>query len=439
MRPLNRPITPLAGAASGAAAESVSAGDAPRSSWAHRRDVALTVLIWIVVTAMVLWAAAHVVHALLVLVIAGLLAYALMPPIAYLSRWIPRPIAVVVIYLLVLAVVGAIGYAVINTAVVELTALAEHIRELLTPNQAGIAPLVAELEALGIPRAQIDAFAQQLAAQIQAGAQGALPLLSAFVTVTLSAMLDTVLVVVLSIYLLADGRRVAGWLRANAPTRYRPRVTLLLHIVERVVGGYIRGQVLLCALIGVLVGGGMAVLGVPYAVLLGVLAFILEFIPNLGTLVSGAICVLAALTQGWVLALVVLGYFVFVHVIEGYIVGPRIVGRAVGVHPAVSIVALLAGAELFGLWGALFASPVAGLAQAFLAAIWVQWRQTHLSEYDDMRSPPPQGALSGNGDATLASGVTVGVPGVAPGSAPGSARLSPGSLPAPDDPQLPDA
>jgi hypothetical protein len=190
---------------------------------------------------------------------------------------------------------------------------------------------------------------------------------------------------------------------------------------------------------------------VPYAVLLGVLAFILEFIPNLGTLVSGAICVLAALTQGWVLALIVLGYFVIVHVIEGYIVGPRIVGRAVGVHPAVSIVALLAGAELFGLWGALFASPVAGLAQAFLAAIWIQWRQTHSSQFDNLGSPPSGPALAQDGDqdgdqdggAALTAGVTVGAPGVAPGVAPGSvsgsARLPGGSPPAPGASHLSDA
>lgn len=400
-----------------------------RASWAHRRDVALTVVIWLAVIAFAFWAAAHVVHALLVLVIAGLLAYALMPPIDYISRWLPRPLAVVVVYLLVLAAVGAVGFAVVNTAIIELSGLAEHIRDLLTPNRAGIAPLVSELEHLGIPQEQITAFANQLASQIQTAAQGALPLLSAFVTFTLSAMLDTVLVVVLSIYLLADGRRVSGWLRANAPVRYRPRVVFLLQVIQRVVGGYIRGQVLLCALIGFLVGAGMTVLGVPYAVLLGVLAFILEFIPNLGTLVSGAICVLAALTQGWVLALIVLGYFVFVHVIEGYIVGPRVVGRAVGLHPAVSIVALLAGAELFGLWGALFASPVAGLAQALLAAVWLEWRRTHSSQYDDSASPAS--------DLALQPGTIAAVPGVAPGVAPGAARLP--AAPPTDTTHLPDA
>ncbi len=156
---------------------------------------------------------------------------------------------------------------------------------------------------------------------------------------------------------------------------------LLLDTLQRVVGGYLRGQLLLCGFIGVLVGVGMQIIGVPFALLLGVLAFVLEFIPVLGTLVSGAICVLLALTRGWVIALIVLVYFVVVHVIEGDVVGPRLVGKAIGLHPVISLAALIAGAELFGIGGALLASPVAGVLQALLVAIWVEWRVTHPKEF----------------------------------------------------------
>jgi predicted PurR-regulated permease PerM len=63
------------------------------------------------------------------------------------------------------------------------------------------------------------------------------------------------------------------------------------------------------------------------------------------------------------------------------VVGPRIVGKAIGLHPVVSLAALIAGAELFGIGGALFASPVAGFLQAMLIAIWVEWRATHPKEF----------------------------------------------------------
>ncbi len=124
---------------------------------------------------------------------------------------------------------------------------------------------------------------------------------------------------------------------------------------------------------------------VPYAVLLGLLAFVLEFIPVLGTLVSGAICTLIALTQGWLIALGVLIYFVIVHVLEGDIVGPRIVGKAVGLHPVVSIAALIAGSELFGIWGALFASPIAGVLQSLIVALWTNWHATHPEHFEQVK------------------------------------------------------
>src|SRR5262249_6471277 len=141
------------------------------------------------------------------------------------------------------------------------------------------------------------------------------------------------------------------------------------------------GQLTLAALVGVLVGVSMAVLQVPFAVLLGVMAFVLEFIPFLGVIISGAACVLLGLTQGWLTALLVLVVFVGLHVVEGDAVGSRIRGSAVGLHPAVSLIALIAGGELFGLWGAIFAAPLAGLLQALIVAFWQNWRAEHPEQF----------------------------------------------------------
>ena len=114
-------------------------------------------------------------------------------------------------------------------------------------------------------------------------------------------------------------------------------------IVNRVVGGYIRGTATLAALIGVLVGLGLWLMGIPYAVMLGGLTFFMEFIPVLGVFVAGTAAVLVALFVGWERALLVLGYFAVVHIIEADVVGPRIMGRAVGIHPATGLIALFAG------------------------------------------------------------------------------------------------
>lgn len=359
-------------------------GDPDSSLWARRRDIAITVLVWLAIATAAVWTAAHLIRVILILIVAALLAYALMPAVAFLTRWVPRWVALIVVYLAFMSVIGALGYLIVATTAEQIAALGHQIAVLMTPERGGESPLVRKLERLGIPRAQIDSAFAQIALQAQALAAGLVPLLEGI----LNGVLDTVLVAVLSIYLLVDGERLVRWLRTSAPIKHRPRVAFAIDAFQRVVGGYIRGQLVLSALIGLMVGFGMAVLGVPYAVLLGMLAFILEFIPIIGVLISGAACVLLALTQGWLIALLVLAYFVFVHIIEGDVLGPRIVGKAVGVHPAVSIVALVAGGELFGIWGALFAAPIAGLIQTVLTELWREWRQMHANQFPEQFGAP---------------------------------------------------
>ena len=123
------------------------------------------------------------------------------------------------------------------------------------------------------------------------------------------------------------GRGSAAGCARTAPVKQRSGVVFLITSVQTVVGGYIRGQLILSTLIGLVVGLGMFALHVPYAILLGLLAFTLEFIPTVGTLTSGVVCILVAATQSWLLALVVLAYFVLIHVLEGYIVAPRVFGK----------------------------------------------------------------------------------------------------------------
>jgi predicted PurR-regulated permease PerM len=348
------------------------------AKWIRRVGLPLAILAWTGVALLILWLAGHVIQALLLLTFAALLAYALAPAVKLLERVMPRFLAILIVYLIVLGAFSALLYLIVSTAIAQVISLSDYVRFLLTPGKSGqLTPLEQTLRSLGLSQSQVASARDQVVASIEGFAGSVVPLLTGLV----SAVLDVVLVAVLSIYLLAGGARVSDWLRQNMPMQQQGRMKLLLDTLQRVVGGYIRGQLILCGLIGLLVGVGMQVIGVPYALLLGVLTFILEFIPVLGTLVSGVICVLLALTKGWVIAVIVLVYFVVVHVIEGDIVGPRIVGKIIGLHPVVSLAALIAGAELFGIAGALFASPVAGVLQALLIAIWVEWRATHPQEF----------------------------------------------------------
>lgn len=368
------------------------------ASWAGRRDIALTVLTWLLVVGIVLWTAAQVGKTLLMVVVAGLIAYALFPAVRILSRYIPRGVAILFVYLVVLAGLGSVVYLVLTTAITQITAFSGQVSVWLTPGpNNNPSPLLSLLDQLGISQSEISAIQQQVISQAEGIVRNIVPVVGSAV----NAVLDIVLTAILSVYLLVDGSRLGRWLRTLFPVAQRDTLDFLLETQQRVVGGYIRGQLLISTLVGALVAIGMFVIGVPFAVLLGTLAFILVFVPVIGTIASGLACVLVALTQGWVTAVIVLAYFVALHVGIDDFLGPRIMGRSVGIHPAVSIVALVAGGEIFGLWGALLASPLAGLLQAIVAYFWIAWRATHRDQFpegDDTPGAPAAVAHARTGD-----------------------------------------
>lgn len=352
--------------------------------WMRRLFIPLTALAWLAVLGVVFWLAGLVAQTVILIALAVLIAYALTPVVNRLARWTPRWLAIVIAYLIFAGALVLLIYIIAGTLTREITALVNSVQTAAQPGnqQSGLHKL---LSRFGVPASTVNGLNQRLTSSVPAAASHLLPIVSGIA----NALVGLIVTLVLSVYFLAAGPRIGQWLRAETPLAQRHRITFFLDTVNRVVGGYIRGQVTLAALIGVLVGLGMYfVFHLPFAVLLGILAFVLEFIPFLGVIVSGAACVLVALTQGVIPAVLVLGYFVIVHVIEGDVVGPRIVGKAVGIHPAVSLIALIAGAELFGLWGALFAAPVAGLIQSLMETFWTEYRGTHLDQF------PPAGVVT---------------------------------------------
>jgi predicted PurR-regulated permease PerM len=353
--------------------------------WARRRDIPIATLAWTALVLLILWGAGHIIRALLLLLIAALLAFVLAPLVQIFQKVMPRFLAILFVYLVVLGAISLLLYFITVTAIHQFDMLVRHVHGLI--NQKGniwIAYLENVLSSSGISQVQINSVRDQIlsfaSSFVSSRASNIVPFLTGF----FDFLLDIVLVAIMSIYFLMDGSRITQWLRNNLP--HAARINFILDTIQRVVGGYIRGQLSLAVLIGLLVGVGMALFHVPYALLLGVLAFVMAFIPILGTFISGAICILLALTQGWLIALGVLVYFVAMHIIESDIVGPRIVGDAIGLHPIISMAALIAGSELFGIWGVLFASPIAGVLQALLVALWIQWRATHPEQFEQAKA-----------------------------------------------------
>ncbi|HSW97083.1 MAG TPA: AI-2E family transporter [Candidatus Saccharimonadales bacterium] len=346
----------------------------------QRRDLPLTILAWIGVIAVLFFIIQKIWHSLIILIFGCVLAYMLFPVMKFLQRYMNRIWAILIIYVVLICAFGTFIYFSLQIAISQITALIPTIHKIFfytSPQQ--VPPIFLFLNSFGLSQESVLAAGRELTKYLEQFATNILPLIGHI----LDSVLSTTIVIVISIYLLTDGERIANWLNdaSNIPLSHRGKVQFFLQTLHRVVGAYIRGQLLLSMIIGVLVGVGMAIFHVPYAILLGLVAFIMEFVPILGTFISGTACVLLALTQGWLIALLVLLYFIGLHIIEADIVGPRIVGRALGIHPLVSLLAILVASDLFGFYGVLFGAPAIGLLQAIFTTIWKDWKKLHQEEF----------------------------------------------------------
>lgn len=167
---------------------------------------------------------------------------------------------------------------------------------------------------------------------------------------------------VVAFYMLLDWDRMVDTVDSWIPVHQRETVRGLARDIDAAVSGFIRGQALLCLLLGTFYALGLTLVGLDFGFLIGLTAGILSFIPFVGSLTGFVLSVGVALVQfwsDWVMIGAVVGVFALGQFIEGNILQPRLVGGAVGLHPVWTMFALLAFAYLFGFVGALLAIPLA--------------------------------------------------------------------------------
>lgn len=362
----------------------------PTSTWLRRLIITLTLLAWIALAFVVAWLIGRVAQALLLLAIGALLAYVVYPLVRWLEHVMPRLLAVILVYLLVLIGLGILLYFVATTVIEQINSLIHYVQTLISapPNGSSqVQPILDALQRIGISQDQLRSLGQQILGQLQGLVANVVP----FVSNVLSILLNTFLTAILSIYFLFTGPKITQWLRQKTPEPQREQINFLLDTMQRVVGGYIRGTLTLAAVFSVLTGIAITIIGVPYPLLLSVFAFIMEFVPFLGVYIEGTAIVLLALTQGWTTGLLALGVVVLLQNLENNVLSPRIVGDAVGINPIINIFAVIAGTNLFGIAGAFFAAPIAGFIQALIQALWLWWKTSHPEKFPDEHHPQPPG------------------------------------------------
>jgi predicted PurR-regulated permease PerM len=182
---------------------------------------------------------------------------------------------------------------------------------------------------------------------------------------------------------LKDLPKIREELITLAGEKYEADLENLVSTVVRVVGGYLNGQTVASVVTGTLAGIGLAILHVPFALVLGIITLVLNYVPYVGPLVSGLIAaVVAGLMVSPLAALLAIVIVVAAQQLTDLFVTPRVMAEQVDLHPTLVIFSLLVGGTLFGFWGMIFAIPVAATGKGLFVYYWERRTQRTLGSHD---------------------------------------------------------
>jgi predicted PurR-regulated permease PerM len=322
-------------------------------------------------------------HALFVFLIAGIVAMLLNPLVSTLvSVRLPRGLAVLVVYLsLATAIVGAVGLA--GVAAVNQVVSASNTVSKEFKKQPGQKESSAErrvdrfqkwLDARGLGRVHVKDIGNRLVQNIQKQGVGdyakrAVDIGQQVASRVVQGLIELLLIIVISIYLLLDGPRISRGVDRVLPPG--PDGLRLGTQVQKGLIRYVRGQATVSFLIGASSGIGVEILsltgiwpeGDQYALILGLWAMATEVIPYIGPILGALPALALAAIHSPITALWVGLFYLGVHQLEGHVIVPRVMGQALGAHPLLVIFALVAGAELYGIVGAVLSLPVLAMGR----------------------------------------------------------------------------
>ncbi|MBI4433156.1 AI-2E family transporter [Candidatus Uhrbacteria bacterium] len=297
---------------------------------------------------------------ILALMIVAVVLAILVSPIADLCERhrIPRALGILSIYLTAFGVFGVLFALLAQPILGE----AEGLITALPHAWNRVAAATAPLRAFSIEHGLMEQIRNSMSGvqgRIAAGVFGVL-------SDVFGGLLSFVLVLVLTFYLATYATTIRRSLIAMASERWQPFLIGVVPRIERKMGAWLRGLLALGLIIGVCVFIGLSILRVEYALLIALLACVLEAVPFVGPLIAAVVAVLIAFLQSPVKALFVLIFFVVLQQLENHLLVPKIMQRAVGVHPVVSMLALLVGARVGGIAGALLAVPIVASIMVFM-------------------------------------------------------------------------
>lgn len=308
---------------------------------------------------------------LLMLFAAVVLATAIEPVVNWLQqRRIPRMISVALIYIMVLALLAGVLSLMVEPLVTQSQQLAQAVPSIIQVAHRFITfvPEVDRAAVVGYLQTGISRFGDNLA---NLGVN-----IFQQTRTFVSGVFTVVFVFVLTFYLVVEREALKKFVRLVTPAMHVAYAERAIDRAQQKVGKWVLAQVSLGIIIGLLVGTGLWILGVPYALLLGLIAGILEVVPYIGPVLAAIPGVAVGFTMSWVMGLVVLAMYIIIQQFEAHVLVPNIMRKAIGLHPLVTIVGILLGARLAGVVGIILSVPIATVISILLADIFVAKNNT---------------------------------------------------------------
>lgn len=315
-------------------------------------------LLFFILAAWFLWFIRDIV---LVLIVAVLIASALEPLAARLHKYgIPRAISVLTAYLFFILLLVIAVTMLMPPLVMELQALTENLPGIYDR-------LVSMLGRTGLIIGTPDILPSLQKSLLDVGQFLAKSSNGFFATTktVFGGIFSVVLTFVISFYLVISRDSLYGFIRSMVPLEHQPYAINIIRKAQQKIGQWLIAQIILGLIVGTLVFLSLWALNVPYALAIGILVFCSEFLPVIGPTLAAIPAVLLALTNSWLIGLIVLVTFLIIQQIEAHILVPNIMRRAVGLNPLTTIIAVLIGAKVAGIVGVILAVPAATIVVLF--------------------------------------------------------------------------
>lgn len=308
------------------------------------------------------WALWHLSTLVLMLLSAIVIASAVEPGVEFfLKRKFPRPLAVVLVYALIIAFVVLLVWFFVPPILTEAIAVLAVLPQYAS--QVGNITTLPFLQGVEVGPSLTESVVTLQNAFVDTGAG-----VVRFVSSIFGGAFYLLLTVVVSIYFSLQETGIDDFLRLVTPANHRDYVLNLWKRSQRKIGLWMQGQILLSVIITVLLFLGLSLLGIQYALLLAIFAGVMELIPVFGSIAAAVPGILVALLSGdLTLVVIVAGLYLIVNQFQAHLIYPLVVKKIVGVPPILVIIALIAGGQLAGFMGVLLAVPAAACIQEFVS------------------------------------------------------------------------